>query len=165
MSSDRTEAQPAPREALAEARVVLVSACLLGAACRYDGGSRGDPRLTAALAGKAIVPICPEAAGGLGIPRPPVELTGGCGRAVLRGEARAVTVEGRGDRTDAFLEGARWALEAARLHGADAAILKERSPSCGSGTVYIDGALREGEGITTALLREHGLPVLGESSL
>jgi len=165
MMDDGFGPRPPPREALDRAQVVLVSACMLGATCRYDGGARGDLRLREALAGKQVVPVCPETAAGLGVPRPAVELSGGCGRAVLRGEARAVTVSGREDRTEAFVAGAQLALQAARQHGASAAILKERSPSCGSRTVHVDGALRDGEGVTTALLRAHGIAVLGESEL
>lgn len=150
---------------LEDAPVVLVSACLLGAACRYDGASKAHARLRVLLAGKAVVPICPEAAAGLGTPRPPVQLTGGVGEDVWRGDARAVSVERSEDRTASFRHGAQLALDAARAHGASLAILKERSPSCGSSAVYVDGALVEGEGITTSLLRAHGVTVVSESGI
>lgn len=153
------------RTALAEARVVLVSACLLGAACRYDGGAKALAKLREILATKEVVPLCPEAAAGLGVPRPKVELKGGTGAAVWRGEARAVTVDGGEDRSDAFREGAQFALSAVALHGATVAILKEKSPSCGSRKVYVSGELREGEGITTALLRSRGVVVLSDEEL
>ena len=69
--------------ALREARVVLVSACLLGEACRYDGKSKGSSPVMRALEGKEVVPVCPETGSGLGVPRPAVELRGGTGEAVL----------------------------------------------------------------------------------
>lgn len=162
---DDTRQQREARAALEGARVVLVSACLLGAACRYDGTGRKASRLQQVLAGKEIIPVCPEAAAGLGTPRPAVQLSGGTGRDVWRGAAQALTVDGRADRTDAFRRGAHLALEAAQRHGVRVAILKERSPSCGSAAVRVDGALAEGEGITTALLRAHGLHVLSEADL
>ncbi|MFP2906687.1 DUF523 domain-containing protein [Pyxidicoccus sp. 3LFB2] len=151
--------------ALREARVVLVSACLLGEACRYDGRSQRSERVLAALAGKEVVPVCPEVASGLPTPRPPVDLSGGTGVDVWAGRARALEREAGIDRTDAFQRGARLALEAARRFGATVALLKEKSPSCGSQRVYEAGKLRPGEGITAALLRSEGLTVLSDEDL
>ncbi|HET9451430.1 MAG TPA: DUF523 domain-containing protein [Aggregicoccus sp.] len=153
------------QRALQEAQVVLVSACILGEACRYDGRSQRSERVLRALEGKAVVPICPEVGGGLPVPRPPVELQGGDGRRVLRGEARALERASGVERTEAFLAGARLALAAARRFGATVAVLKERSPSCGSQQVYVEGALQPGEGITAALLREAGLTVLSDEEV
>lgn len=153
------------REMLERADVVLVSACLLGAACRYDGKEKGLVRIRELVATKQVVPICPEAAAGLGIPRPKVELSGGDGAAVWRGEARAVTVEGGEERSEAFKRGARMALEAAERFGARVAILKERSPSCGSREVHVEGVAVAGEGITASLLREAGIVVLSDEEL
>lgn len=150
---------------LREQEVVLVSACLLGAACRYDGRSKALPALRALLADKAVVPICPEAAAGLGTPRPATQLQGGDGRAVWDGAASARTVEGGEDRTDAFMEGAACAAAAAKAFGVKLAVLKQRSPSCGSRQVWVDGQLVEGEGITTTMLRSRGITVLGEEEL
>ncbi|AEI66139.1 DUF523 domain-containing protein [Corallococcus macrosporus] len=151
--------------ALREARVVLVSACLLGEACRYDGRSQRSERVLAALAGKDVVPVCPEVASGLPIPRPPVDLRGGTGVDVWAGRAVAVEREAGTDRTEAFQRGARLALDAARRFGATVALLKEKSPSCGSQRVYESGQLRAGEGITAALLRAEGLTVLSDEDL
>lgn len=151
--------------ALREARVVLVSACLLGEACRYDGRSQRSERVLAALAGKEVVPVCPEVGSGLPTPRPPVELSGGTGVDVWAGRARALEREAGIDRTDAFQRGARLALEASRRFGATVALLKEKSPSCGSQRVYEAGQLRPGEGITAALLRSEGLTVLSDEDL
>ncbi|WP_338261328.1 DUF523 domain-containing protein [Corallococcus caeni] len=158
-------AQEARRAALREAPTVLVSACLLGEACRYDGRSQRSERVLAALEGKAVIPICPEAAAGLGIPRPPVDLAGGTGVDVWAGQARALTRETREDRTAAFQEGARLALDAARRFDVTVALLKEKSPSCGSQRVYETGVLRPGEGITTALLRADGRTVVSDEDL
>ncbi|BDG08103.1 DUF523 domain-containing protein [Anaeromyxobacter paludicola] len=131
---------------------VLVSACLLGARCRYDGGDRRDPRVLAAVAGREVVPVCPEEAGGLGTPRPPCDLAGGDGAAVLDGRARVVTRSGD-DATAAFVRGAGIAAEAALRAGARLAILKEGSPSCGR------------EGVCAARLARLGLRVLHEGDL
>lgn len=164
-SGDDASAREARREALRAAPTVLVSACLLGEACRYDGRSQRSERVLAALEGKAVIPICPEAAAGLGIPRPPVDLAGGTGADVWAGRARALTRETREDRTAAFQEGARLALDAARRFDATVALLKEKSPSCGSQRVYETGVLRPGEGITTALLRADGRTVVSDEDL
>jgi len=140
---------------------VLVSACLLGRTCRYDGRHNADARLERELAerGERAVPVCPEEAGGLSTPRPPAWLTGSAAE-VVDGDARVVTDTGR-DVTDAFLAGARHALERAREHGATRAYLKERSPSCGACTTHANDALVEGPGVTTELLRRAGVEVEG----
>ncbi len=158
--NDQTQDAPQPEE------VVLVSACLLGEPCRYDGGSRPSNRVLEALNGKvAVVPICPEAAGGLGIPRPPAELRRGDGAEVLAGRARAIQTTGGREVTRAFLQGAELALEAAKRFGATRAILKERSPSCGSRKVWVDGKLCDGEGITCAALRGAGIHVQSDEEV
>jgi uncharacterized protein YbbK (DUF523 family) len=151
--------------ALREARVVLVSACLLGEACRYDGKSKGSDPVARALEGKEVVPVCPETGAGLGIPRPAVELRGGTGEAVLAGRARAVVAATGEDRTEAFRYGAELALAAARRFGATVAVLKERSPSCGSQGTEVDGAVVRGRGVTAALLHSAGITVLSDEEL
>lgn len=163
--SPEASPQDARRQALRDAPVVLVSACLLGEACRYDGRAQRSERVLAALEGKSVVPICPEAAAGMGIPRPPVDLSGGTGVDVWAGRARALTRETREDRTEAFQAGARLALDAAKRFDAPVALLKEKSPSCGSQRVYDTGVLRPGEGITTALLRADGRTVVSDEDL
>jgi uncharacterized protein YbbK (DUF523 family) len=152
-------------KALSEARVVLVSACLLGEACRYDGKSKGSSRVMEALKDKEIVPVCPETGAGLGIPRPAVVLSGGTGEAVLAGKARAMEFESGRDRTAAFRRGAELALEAARRFGATVAVLKERSPSCGTQGTHVDGVVVRGRGVTAALLHSEGLIVLSDEEL
>ena len=125
---------------------ILVSACLLGVPCRYDGQSKAHPLARALCEKHHVVPVCGEIFGGLPTPRTPAEIQGD----------RVVTRDGR-DVTEAYRRGAEAAAQLARLTGARAAVLKERSPSCGSGAVYdgtFSGVLTEGWGITAALLRQ-----------
>ena len=145
--------------------VYLVSACLLGFPTAYDGDARPWAELIALAARVWVVPICPEVAGGLPVPRPPAEIVGGDGDDVLEGRARVVMVTGE-DVTEAYLRGAECALEAARRHTITTAILKQRSPSCGSTCIYDgthSGRLRAGQGVTAALLRRHGVAVWSDS--
>lgn len=134
---------------------LLVSACLLGTPCRYDGRSKADARVQA-LAGKyELIPVCPEQLGGLSTPREPSE---------RRGE-RVVMRSGR-DVTAEYRRGAETALALCLQNGCKAAVLKEKSPSCGCGKVY-DGtfshSLTAGDGVTAELLKAHGIFVYGES--
>ena len=159
-----TGEETGPRAAFERARVVAVSACLLGEPCRYDAQDRRSERVLAAVAGKQVVPICPEELGGLGTPRQPAELRGGDGEAVHRGLARVIARGGQ-DVTPAFLEGARQAVGRARAAGAEAAILKERSPSCGCRQVTCDGRLVPGRGISTFVLAAAGIPALSDEEV
>jgi uncharacterized protein YbbK (DUF523 family) len=145
----------------------LVSACLLGRACRYDGDSKPSPGVQAQVAawracGDEVVAVCPEELGGLGTPRPAAELRGGDGHAVLDGRATVRRVGDDGDVTVAFVRGAVLAAEAAPL--AVSAVLKARSPSCGCGVTEIDGEKRLGDGVFAAvLLRRGGVVVTDEA--
>lgn len=147
---------------------VLVSACLLGQPVRYDGRASGHPDLLQRWQREGrVVPLCPEVAGGLPTPRPPAEIPGGQGGAVLDGEARVVTVQGD-DVSGEFLAGARLALELVRRHGIGVAVLKSGSPSCGNREVYdgtFSGSKVAGEGVTSALLRREGVLVFSELEL
>ena len=140
---------------------VIISACLLGVRCRYDGG---DSRNETAINHKEtyqLIPVCPEESGGLPTPRPPAEIVGGDGDAVLDGKASVMTADGI-DVTEAFLKGAHHALQVAQSHNATHVILKARSPSCGCGDIYdgtFSGTLTSGDGVTTALLKRHGIIV------
>ncbi|HJR46106.1 MAG TPA: DUF523 domain-containing protein [Actinomycetota bacterium] len=146
---------------------VLVSACLAGRACRFDGSSNPDDEVARLVAEGRAVLVCPEEDGGLGTPRPAAEIVGGDGADVLAGRARVVTKAGR-DVTAQYLAGARIALEAAREAGAETAILKARSPSCGKGCIY-DGSFtrtpKDGNGVTAALLAASGITVISEEDL
>lgn len=140
---------------------VLVSACLCGIPCRYDGGSSAHRLVDRLCKAGMAEPVCPETAGGLPIPRTPCEIVGGRGSDVWDGKARVVTRDGL-DVTDAFKRGAQAALAAAQRCGASAAIMTERSPSCGVEAVHdgsFSGLLRRGEGVTTAYLRQNGICV------
>lgn len=136
---------------------ILVSACLLGVPCRYDGTSKRYPGMEALLQRHTCIPVCPEQMGGLPTPRPPAE---------RRGEG-VFTADGT-DVTAAYRRGAAAALELARLYGCEAAVLKERSPSCGRGVIHdgtFSGGLIAGNGVTSALLVAGGVPVYGESRI
>ena len=141
---------------------ILISACLLGVNCRYDGGNSHDTNAIKRHQHNKLIPVCPEEAGGLLTPRPAVEIVGGDGNDVLDGKARVLTADGI-DKTEEFLRGAKYALELAQSKGATSVLLKSRSPSCGCGEIY-DGTfsrtLVSGDGVTTALLKRHGIEVI-----
>jgi len=139
---------------------VLVSACLLGRACRYDGRHNKDGVLERELAHRGFrpVPFCPEEAGELGTPRPPAWIERESAAAVLDGTDRVVTDAGA-DVTREFVAGAQAALDECRAHGIRRAFLKERSPSCGACHTHVAGELVEGPGVTTELWRRHGVGV------
>ena len=136
---------------------VLVSACLLGVECKYCGGSNKLPeqQLAALRQCFRLIPVCPETAGGLPTPRDPSERLGD---KVLSNQGRDVTAQ--------YQKGAETALRLARRYGCKAALLKEKSPSCGSGLIYdgsFTGTLVPGDGVAAQLLKEEGLIVFGES--
>jgi len=140
---------------------ILVSACLRGVPCRFDGRHKLSPELQDTVSGRRVVSFCPEVAGGLPTPRRPAELMGGDGHDVLDGTARVVEDTGR-DVTEEFVAGAHRALAAARAAGCTEAVLMPRSPSCGRGTVHdgsFTGELVAGDGVTAALLERNGITV------
>ncbi|MBK7642246.1 MAG: DUF523 domain-containing protein [Planctomycetes bacterium] len=141
---------------------MLVSACLIGRYCRYDGRTNEDRVLERELEREhqRAVPFCPEEHGGLGTPRPPASIHGGDAHAVLDGRAQVRSDSGA-DLSPAFLAGARGALEVCREHGIRRAYLKERSPSCGVRNTHADGELVPGPGVTSALLARAGIDVRG----
>jgi uncharacterized protein YbbK (DUF523 family) len=137
--------------------MIIVSACLAGVHCRYDSGEKTcDPVICLVAEGKAI-PLCPEQLGGLTTPRQPCEAIG----------YRVISKDGT-DVTEAFHNGAHEALKIASLVGAKTAILKSRSPSCGSGFIYdgtFTGKLVPGDGIFAALCKANGIEVTTEEDL
>ena len=136
---------------------ILVSACLLGVRCRYDGKSKPHPAVERLMEQHTLIPVCGEILGGLPTPRVSAERQG----------ERVVTADGR-DVTAAYRRGAEEVLRLAERYGCTAAILKERSPSCGSGRIYdgtFTGTLTDGWGVTAELLRDHGICVIGESEV
>jgi uncharacterized protein YbbK (DUF523 family) len=137
---------------------LLISACLLGEPCRYDGASRPlpDEKLDKLLRDHTLIPVCPEQLGGLPTPRTPSERQG----------ERVIMRDGT-DVTDAYDRGARLTCAIAAQTGAEAALLKARSPSCGSGAVYdgsFTGTLVPGDGVTAEQLKARGLPVYTEET-
>lgn len=137
----------------------LISACLLGVECKYNGGSNALPKeVLAELAEKyELVPVCPEAYGGLPTPRPPSERVGD----------RVLSKMG-GDVTENFNRGAEAALQLCKLLDCRLAMLKERSPSCGHDYIYdgsFTGTVVPGDGLAAELLRKNGIPVYGESEI
>ena len=138
---------------------ILVSHCLLGEPCRYDGASRLDRQvLELHKAGHTLIPVCPEVLGGLDTPRAPAE---------LQPDGRVVNGNGE-DVTAAYRAGAEAALRIAREQGCTLAVLKARSPSCGCGEIY-DGTftrtLKGGWGVAARLLLEAGVTVMDEENL
>jgi len=147
--------------------IYLVSACLLGIPTAYDGQGRPAGPLMPLAASGRVVPICPEVAGGLPVPRPRAEIVGGSGEDVLDGQARVVTSSGQ-DVTEAYLRGAKAALSAAKKYGAQVAVLKAHSPSCSPCRIYDgthSGRLVDGRGVAAALLHRAGLEVSSEEGL
>ncbi|MCL2383888.1 MAG: DUF523 domain-containing protein [Oscillospiraceae bacterium] len=132
--------------------MIIVSACLAGVNCNYKGSNYKIEKIAELVENGEAVVVCPEALGGLGVPRIPVELING----------RAIRKDNE-DVTDAFLIGAEKTLEFCKKHNCKKAILKSKSPSCGCGKVY-DGTFTstiiDGDGITTKLLKENGIEVI-----
>jgi uncharacterized protein YbbK (DUF523 family) len=149
---------------------VLVSACLVGQRVRYDGNAAAcaSDHLARWAEELRIVPFCPEVEGGLSIPRLPAEIEpGATAEEVLAGRARIRRIDGV-DVTEAFLRGARLAVEAALAAGVRLAVLKDRSPSCGSVTLHdgsFSGRTRPGQGVTVALLEGHGIRCFSEQQI
>ena len=136
---------------------ILISACLLGLPCRYDGRSVEYTEIEKLKKKYNLIPICPEIYGGLPTPRVPAERVG----------QRVINKNG-GDVTESYDRGAACALKLARDCGCRIAILKERSPSCGSHEIYdgsFGGKLLHGMGVTAELLKRHGIRVLSEEEI
>ena len=144
--------------------MILVSACLMGCHCRYDGKDNLHPKIAKLIKEGKAIPVCPEQLGGLPTPRPPAEIVGGDGKDVIQGKARVMDVNGK-DVTREFIRGALQTLQIARIAGVKEAILKQRSPSCGSLEIYngsFSKTMRRGVGVTAALLSQNGINVWDE---
>ena len=136
---------------------ILVSACLLGLPCRYDGESRPNEEVISLYEKYELIPFCPEIYGGLETPRAPSERVGD----------RVLMKDGR-DVTENYKRGALIALEQSKLNSIELAILKARSPSCGKGKIYdgsFSGKLIDGDGVTAELLTKAGVKVITEEEL
>ena len=136
---------------------LIISACLLGTACRYDAKSVKKIDTEKLCARYNLIPVCPEIYGGLPTPRIPSE---------RRGDK--VIMQSGSDVTENFKRGALSALEFAKINGCTKALLKEKSPSCGKGKIYdgsFTGTLTDGDGVAAELLSENGIAVFGESEI
>ena len=142
----------------------VVSACLMGICCRYDGGHRLDEKVLRLSMEDELVPLCPEQMGGLTTPRQASEIIGGDGGDVLDGRARIVDSEGK-DVTAQFIKGAMEGLAIAKRVGAKRAVMKEKSPSCGIHRIYRSGILVSGKGVLTALLLRDGIVVMSNEEI
>ena len=136
---------------------LLISACLLGRNCKYNGGNNYTPRVEELKAGFDLVEVCPECLGGLPTPHDPSERVGD-----------KVLSKTGADVTAAFRRGAEETLAIARREGVKRAVLKERSPSCGCGAIYdgtFTGTVVPGSGVAAELLLSHGVEIFGESGI
>lgn len=134
----------------------MVSACLLGLCCRYDGKSKSNDRVLALAEKHELIPVCPEQLGGLPTPRPPAEIQ----------EGRVINCLGQ-DVTAQYEKGAAEALRLYDLLHCDCALLKARSPSCGAEQVYdgtFSGTLIPGQGIAAQMLSRYQITVLSEEN-
>lgn len=147
-------------------RKKIVSACFAGIHCRYDQKHCQVKGIQKQVEKGEAIAICPEQLGGLSTPRNPAEIVGGDGADVLDGKAQVIDNQGN-DVTEQYIKGAYAALRVARSVGAKSAILKEKSPSCGSQVIYdgrFQGVKRQGEGVTAALFKRNGIIVESEQS-
>ena len=136
---------------------ILVSACLLGIGCRYDGKHKANTEVLKLREKYNLIPVCPEIFGGLPTPRTPSERIGD-----------KVMMKDGTDVTENYQRGAKEALELCRIYNVKTAILKERSPSCGKGEIYdgsFSGTLTKRDGVSAELLIKEGIRVLGESEI
>lgn len=143
---------------------IMLSACLAGINCVYDGTNKFNPVFARLYkSGEAIV-FCPEVSGGLKIPHMPSEIVGGDGFAVLEARAKVLAKDGK-DVTSFFIKGAENVLALAKRHHIKKVILKSKSPSCGCGLIFdghFSGELIYGYGVTAALLKKNGIEVMSD---
>jgi len=145
----------------------VVSACLLGSDCKYNGENNYNKEVESFLSDYEYITVCPECLGGLGVPRSQYEIKAGNGNDVLKGTAKVIDKDGN-DVSDEFLAGARKSLELAVDSGAKLAILKARSPSCGVEKIYdgsFSGELKQGRGVTAEFLQKSGIKIFNENQL
>ncbi|MCR5767214.1 MAG: DUF523 domain-containing protein [Lachnospiraceae bacterium] len=136
---------------------IMVSACLLGQDCKYSGGNNYSPKVMEFLEGHEVIPVCPEVAGGLPVPRTPCEIVDGI-----------VTDADGISRDTEFREGARKCLETALKENVELAVLQPRSPSCGVGKIYDGtflGRLIPGNGVFAELLMENGIRTISPEEI
>jgi len=140
-------------------RVCIISACLYGQKCRYDGKSKKLTGLDNYKKDCKLLPVCPEVLGELGVPRPRAWINSGTGKDVLDSNAKVINENGE-DVTDSFVKGAFKTLDMAMTNNVKKAILKSKSPSCGVGQVRNADKLVKGNGVTAELLIRNGIEVI-----
>jgi len=143
---------------------VLVSACLVGFHCRFDGEDRTSADVFHALEGIQWIPVCPEVKAGMKTPRLPMSFSGGSGNDALRGTARVIREDGE-DVTRLLVESSKALLDFVKKWGVKTAVLKDKSPSCGVRQVYFGEKLEPGAGVFAALLKSYGIKVLHEGEV
>lgn len=135
----------------------IISACLLGINCKYDGGNNRNEKIISLLKNEILIPVCPEQLGGLPTPRTPCEIRNG----------KVYSIDGR-DLTENFIKGAMEILKIVELFNIKEAIFKDGSPSCGVNYIYdgsFEGIKVKGKGITTMLMEEEGIKVISEKDI
>lgn len=145
----------------------LISACLCGVNCAWNGKTKISPKALELIKSGELIPVCPEQLGGLGTPRTPQEIHNGSGDDVLAGRCKVINKEGK-DVTVQFIKGAEETLKIAKLVGAKEFIAKSKSPSCGCGLTYdgtFSSTLIQGDGVTTALLKQNGIKVINSEDI
>jgi len=147
----------------------LISACLVGINCKYDGENNLpdlDPEILEEYKQGKLIPVCPEQLGGLATPRTPAQIQNASGEDVLDGKVKILTEKGA-DLTEQFVKGAKEVLKIAKMLNIKEAVFKQRSPSCGCGQIY-DGTftktVKRGDGVTTALLKRNGIKIKTEEN-
>lgn len=144
----------------------LVSACLAGTSCKYDGTNSLKPSIKSLVVNGNALPVCPEVLGSMTTPRERCEIAGGDGASVLKRSAKVITVSGR-DVSSKYIKGAKKVLRLAKKYNIQKAILKSGSPACGLGFIY-DGTFthvhRRGDGVLAALLKSSGIKICTEKS-
>lgn len=139
---------------------IVISACLLGVNCRYDGSGKSDEKWMEALKGHVLIPVCPEQLGGLSTPRLPCE--------IVNTEPVHIISRDGADITAAFVKGACETLKLSELLGAECAVLKERSPSCGVNQIYdgsFSGVVIPGQGLTAKKLLNAGIRIYSDEEI
>lgn len=147
-------------------KTVLISSCLLGLRTRYDGSDNLSQPLLDFIAEHNItpIPVCPEQLSGLPTPRNKCWFKCGDGKSALAQQG-SLCDELDNDVTEQFIDGARQTLKIAQMTNCQLAILQQRSPSCGSKSIYLNQELTPGMGVTAALLEEHGIQIFSDDNL
>lgn len=146
--------------------MIAISACLIGDNVRYNGTNKLNHELRELIKQNKAISICPEVLGGLSTPRPPAEIVNGDGHDVWNNKAKVLTNTGE-DVTERFKQGALKALKLLQEYECKTVVLKAGSPSCSSKAIYdgtFSGELKEGLGVTSALLEAHHIRIVDENN-